>query len=208
MSFLPRINFPQREFEPVNFTPDSVKTPVCPNYQIIDIAAEFAGYEINPDKFCGWEGEPIDIYSPLSGRKGGDYEPCVTCVRVAHNLESQINIASTRPKIPDGSTPIGMLTREDIGSYLVQQKIVEGHNQAVARMRRATFENCTTGKENHHIHAVTSPDEITEGEAIENAGLFLEGLKQITGETTFLYHFQLPANCPQRPRGFFSGTIS
>lgn len=173
-------------FEPENYPEGYKKTPHCPLTKTINICAELAGIEFNPEKFCG-----NDMYNV--NRSGGffphlisaDYSPRTTCRKVHEQLINQMSIVSK-----DMTKTKENKTRKE------QLRIT-----TIDRWREVVFNYCCLKDEdqpNHHIGACKSSKDLSEKEIIENVGHFIASLKEITGYEPGIATMKA-LHCPQSP---------
>jgi hypothetical protein len=62
------------------------RVPECPHYQMIEIAAAFAGIEFQPEQLCGLVEEHENTLGPLSGFRGEKYYPSAACNKTYNAL--------------------------------------------------------------------------------------------------------------------------
>jgi len=201
-------DFEPSEFRSVNYPPGK-GTPVCPFYPLLEVVSDFTGVPIDQRMFCGQVAKYEDSISfgyPLSGRRGTNYTPRITCLNLARKLDQQLKVVDhPGPQIPDRERRIGDMSASEIGEAHRQKNRQENRDQILGRFRQATFRNSTTSAENPHVTTVNSPFDISDKEAVQTARKFLSGILQVTGSTFISFGAE---GCPQSPRSEFVGEMS
>jgi hypothetical protein len=203
--------------------------PVCPNYQLIEICAEFAGIDPNDlasiDDFCGYGVKYENTLGFLSGHRGNTYHPRTTCTNLRDKLNDMMDLVTEDIDFPKDDEVGAALFEKDLKKreelLMKEVKRMEKYNKKqiiLDKWREAVYQiTCVPpeSKDPNESHfKPVSINELTENEVIGTVGYFLTNLEEnITGKNDWkkgiISLFPTTArHCPQSPHFHQTGEIS
>ncbi|KKU09554.1 MAG: hypothetical protein UX13_C0037G0003 [Candidatus Woesebacteria bacterium GW2011_GWB1_45_5] len=204
-----------------NHPPQTGRSPVCPHYQIIEICAKFAGYEIDPNRFCGQRVEAVNIGGILGGFEGNVYWPEATCSKVHDKLVGLMAFAKEKIEIQKESDMEAVFADKSkdieersriIGEYIEKKKRIAAQNALLVSWRNSVWEISCSGPEgetNKHFRKIQKPEDLSNKEVFSKVEAFLGALEKITGPAAELLDLRRVSkgadNCERAPKHTQSG---
>lgn len=198
---------------PVNFPEGDANKPWCPSTKLIQIGAQLAGVDLDPNSFCG-EKMSDAHYSDgaIHYLESANYFPRVSCLNVQMKLIDQMELVEQDIQEP---------TTEEMGSALESanspQEKAEISKEYTRKMEAYYKRECAIkiwkdvifktsvshkGDEpNAHFRQFESAEDIPFEEVVNKVKGFIEALGKITGYKPMTINFHGGAkNCTQSPR--------
>ena len=198
---------------PVNFPEGDKNKPWCPSTKLIQLGAQLAGVDLNPNSFCGVKQSDAH-YSEgaIHYLESANYYPRVSCLNVHMKLINQMELVEQdidEPSTQEIGNALELVSTTQGKVEIAKEyaKKLETYNEKVNTINRwkdVIFETSVahTGDEpNVHFRQFKSADDVPFEEVIGKVKDFIEALGKITGYKPEMINIHGGAkNCPQSPR--------
>lgn len=198
---------------PVNYPEGDKNKPWCPSTKLIQIGAQLAGVDLNPNTFCG-EKMSDARYSDgaIHYLESANYYPRVSCLNVHMNLIDQMELVEQdiqEPTTGEIGKALGFANSpqekaEISKEYTRKMEAYYKRECAIKRWKDVIFETSVSHKgdePNPHFRQFETADDIPFEEVIDKVKGFIGALEKITGYKPMTISLHGGAkNCPQSPR--------
>ncbi len=188
---------------PENYPGGYKEKPWCPHTKLIEICTDLAGYETNPEKYCG---ESVFGF------------PVTSCIEVNKILKLQLNRVNEKDdtKQPDEEAITKYLSgkasleekSQTLEKYKEQLEKYNSRKNILRRWRQVVFDTCcatTSDEKNAHFRQMQKPEDLKEEEVVLKVKQFISSLEAVTGgyEEGVIRGDGGADNCNQSPRYHF-----